>query len=55
MLSKKHIDPWSCPLTVDVTIKFTKGYYSEAPKRTLPFFLPEGQNNGSESAGPLNS
>lgn len=37
MLSKKHIDP--CYLTVDITVKFINGHYSEATKCTL-LFLP---------------
>lgn len=47
MLSKKHIDPCSCHLTVDITVKFINGRYSEATKCTL-LFLPLSSPRGSK-------
>lgn len=50
MLSKKHIDPCSSYLAVCITAKFINGPTQRQPNACY-FSPPEGQNNGSKSAG----
>lgn len=52
MLSKKRIDLCSCYLTVYITAKFINGHYDRYPNAHYFLSLPEGQNDGSKSAGP---
>lgn len=51
MLSKKHIDPCSCYLTVYITAKFINGHTQGQPNAHYFFSLSEGLNNGNKSAG----